>query len=99
MTVRFVRPHYDSFFGQREMPEAYQLHISSDTDDGACWFGIREGITNYCNDNGVNISNVKWYIYTKPDSYDTTVITADSIDEWVRKFNELNPKFYGEKRR
>lgn len=98
MLTRFVKPHYDEFFGQRGKPEAYQLHIMSETDDGSFWFGIKEGITNYCKENGLSIGSVKWYIYTKPDSYDTTVITADSVDEWVRKFTVLKPIFKKENR-
>jgi hypothetical protein len=94
MLSRFVRPRYDQFFGRRGMLErAYQLHIMSETDDGSFWFGIKEGITNYCNDNGLDIGDVEWHIYTNPNSYDTTVITADSVDEWVRRFETLKPVF------
>ena len=47
MITRFVYPKVDMFFKKRGMmKEAYQLAISSTSDDGQCWFGIREAIEN-----------------------------------------------------
>lgn len=91
---RYVRPVLDLFFAKRRMPGDKQLHISNETDDGSCWFGIKHGITAYCEEAGLSISDVEWHIYTDfAKGYDDVIIKADTVEEWVKKFNEIDPVF------
>lgn len=90
MITRFVYPRVDMFFKRRGMmKEAYQLAISSTSDDGQSWFGIRDAIENYCEEYGCDITNVRWKIQVKPDDYDFAEIIAKDIDDWERQFNDL----------
>ena len=90
MITRFVYPRLDMFYKRKDrMERALQLVISSSTEDGKCWFGVRDAIINYCEEYGFDIGNVCWMIKVKPDD-DYTEIIAKDIDEWERKFNDLN---------
>lgn len=94
MITRFVYPKMDMFYKNRGMNEATQLLISSTTDDGKCWFGIREAIENYCEEYGCNIENVNWIIRVTPDlNGESATIRAKDIDDWVRQFKKLNVVF------
>lgn len=91
MITRFVYPRVDMFYKNRGMmKDAVQLAITSTSDDGKSWFGVRDAIINYCEEYGCDIGNVRWMIQVKPDDYDYTEIIAKDIDEWERKFNDLN---------
>lgn len=94
MITRFVYPKMDMFYKNRGMKEATQLLISSTTDDGKCWFGIREAIENYCEEYGCNIENVNWIIRVTPGlNGESATIRAKDIDDWVRQFKKLNVVF------
>ena len=93
MITRFVYPRVDMFYKNRGMKEAVQLAITSTSDDGKSWFGIREAIENYCEEYGCDIAKVRWMIQVKPDDHDYTEIIAKDLDDWERKFNDLNVEY------
>lgn len=90
MITRFIHPKIDMFFENRGMKESLQLAIASETDDGSCWFGIRDAIENYCEEYGCDLSKVRWLVKVRPDDRDYTEIVATDIDDWIHKFNELD---------
>lgn len=94
MITRFIYPKMDMFYKNRGMMNnAKQLLITSTTDDGKCWFGVREAIENYCEEYGCSIENVIWRVMVKPNDYDYATIQAKNIDDWERQFNDLNVEF------
>lgn len=93
MITRFVYPRVDMFYKNRGMKEAVQLAITSTSDDGKSWFGIREAIANYCEEYGCDIAKVRWMIQVKPDDDDYAEIIAKDLDDWERKFNDLKVEY------
>jgi hypothetical protein len=90
MVTRFVYPKKDEFFQKRGFTkEATQLLITSTTDDGKCWFGIEDGIKNYLEETGIEITNVLWKIKVKPKNEGYAPITATSVEDFVKQFNAL----------
>ena len=93
MITRFVYPRVDMFYKNRGMKEAVQLAITSTSDDGKSWFGIREAIANYCEEYGCDVAKVRWVIQVKPDDDDYAEIIAKDLDDWERKFNDLKVEY------
>ena len=93
MITRFVYPRVDMFYKNRGMKEAVQLAITSTSDDGQSWFGIREAIANYCEEYGCDIAKVRWMIQVKPDDDDYAEMIAKDLDDWERKFNDLKVEY------
>ncbi len=93
MITRFVYPRVDMFYKNRGMKEAVQLAITSTSDDGKSWFGIREAIANYCEEYGCDVAKVRWMIQVKPDDDDYAEIIAKDLDDWERKFNDLKVEY------
>ena len=94
MITRFVYPTISRYLQERGlMDKARQLCITSTTDDGKCWFGIRDAIENYCEEYGITVDSVCWMIQVKPDDYEYTKIIAKNIDDWERQFNDLNVEY------
>lgn len=93
MLRRFVYPVIDGFFQSRGMTShAKQLVINKESEDGASWFGIRDAIQNYCEDNGLDISNIDWRIKLYEKDEFVSIIAKD-LDDWERQFNDINPTF------
>ena len=93
MITRFVYHRGDMFYKNRGMKEAVQLAITSTSDDGQSWFGIREAIANYCEEYGCDIAKVRWMIQVKPDDDDYAEMIAKDLDDWERKFNDLKVEY------
>ena len=93
MIIRHVYPKLDMWYFRRGIHDCdRQLLITSEYDDGKCWFGVKEGIKNYLEEYGMDISKVTWYIQVRPNG-ECVKITAKTVNEWVKKFNELKPVF------
>ena len=90
--TRFVRPVlYDTL---RTVNHA--LQINRETEDGYIYGGFtgspEQAIRDYLSENELDIDEVTWVVYTDQDG-NATVVTADSVEEWMTKFNGLNVVF------
>lgn len=82
MTTRFVYPTYDNVFGNC-------LRINRADEDGSIWFGVKDAITNYLKENGLDIKNIEWQVKIYDDyDHDYVKIVADSVDDWMNKYDK-----------
>lgn len=92
--TRFIYPKKDMWYYNRGIKDhAYQLLIASEHSDGVCWFGVTEAIESYCEETGIELSNITWEVRVHPNDTDYSTIKADTIEEWKKQFKALKPRF------
>lgn len=80
--IRFVYPVI--YQGKRS------LQIQREDEDGYIYFGVRDAITNYCEQNGVDLSKVTWKVCADAIHFTgfTDIIAKDS-DDWLAQFESF----------
>lgn len=82
MIIRFVYPviHY----GRRS------LQIQREGEDGYIYFGVKDAINTYCEQNNLDLSKVTWKVCAEPIHFTGfTDINAKDSDDWLAQFESF----------
>lgn len=82
MIIRFVYPVI--YHGVES------LQIQREDEDGYIYYGVKDAIDNYCEQNGMDLSKVTWKVCADPIHFKGfTDIKAKNSDDWLAQFESF----------
>jgi len=81
MAIRYV--YTKIYWGSRK-----GLQIQRECEDGRIWFGIEDAIKNYLEENGLQIENVKWSVWSEAKNTYVDIVATD-IADWKKQFEQI----------